>query len=183
VKVVLLALKLLLAFYLVRVVFTLLTACAPGEHPNDPPLLIFILDIINLFIHEAGHFLLRPFGRWVSVFGGSFMQVFLPAALLVVTWRQKPGQAWFPAFWLGESMVNASIYIADAPFRKLRLIAPGLTHDWYWLLEDYLEAAEPLAWVVFGTGVLVCCGAILAFVLFAIRSFREYQAGAEVQIP
>jgi hypothetical protein len=183
VKSVLLALKLLLALYLVRVVFSLLTACAPGEYPNDPPLMIFILDIINLFIHEAGHFLLRPFGRWVSVFGGSFMQVFLPAALLAVTWRQKPGQAPFPAIWLGESMVNASVYIADAPYRNLRLIAPGLTHDWYWLLEDYLEAAEPLAWVVFGTGILVCCGAILAFVLFAIRSFREYQPGADVQTP
>ena len=135
----------------------------PAGIPHDPPLLIFILDIINLFIHEAGHFLLRPFGRWVSVFGGSFVQVFLPAALLAVTWRQKPGQAWFPAFWLGESLVNASIYIADAPYRKLRLIASGLTHDWYWLLEDHLEAAEPLAWVVFGAGVLLCCGAIRGF--------------------
>jgi hypothetical protein len=105
--------------------------------------------------------------------------VFLPAALLVVTWRQKPGQVWFPAMWLGESMVNASVYIADAPFRNLRLIAPGLTHDWYWLLEDNLEAAEPLAWMVFCIGVLVCCGAILAVVLLAIRPFRESQAAVD----
>jgi hypothetical protein len=182
-KIVLLALKLLVALYLVRVLFYLVTACAPGEHPYNPPLLIFVLDIINLFIHEAGHFLLRLFGRWVSVFGGSFMQVVLPAALLAVSWRQKPEQAWYAAFWLGESMVNASVYIADAPYRKLRLIAPGLTHDWYWLLEDYLEAAEPLAWVVFGTGVLVCCGAILVFVMFALRAFREIQVDVDVQTP
>ena len=182
-KVALLALKLLIALYLVRVVFALVTTCTPGGHPADPPLLIFILDIINLFIHEAGHFLLRPFGRWVSVFGGSFMQVFLPAALFAVTWRQKPGQAWFPAFWLGESLVNASIYIADAPYRKLRLIASGLTHDWYWLLEDHLEAAEPLAWVVFGAGVLICCGAIAVFVLFSVRAFQEVPADLDSPVP
>jgi hypothetical protein len=182
-RAVLLALKLLVALYLVRVILYLITACTPGEHPADPPLVIFILDTINLFIHEAGHFLLKPFGRWVSVFGGSFMQVFLPAALLAVTWRQKPGQAWFPAFWLGESLVNASIYIADAPYRKLRLIASGLTHDWHWLLEDHLEAAEPLAWVVYGAGALVCCGAILAFVVFALRAFREHQTDVDPQIP
>jgi hypothetical protein len=182
-RVVLLALKLLAALYLIRIIFYLLTACAPGEHPGNPPLIIFVLDTINLFIHEAGHFLLRPFGRWVSVLGGSFMQVFLPAALLAVTWRQKPGQAPFPALWLGESLVNASIYIADAPYRKLRLIAAGLTHDWYWLLEDHLEAAEPLAWVVFSAGVLICCGAIVAFVLLAVRTFREHQADVDPQIP
>jgi hypothetical protein len=182
-KVALPALKLLIALYLVRVVFAFVTACTPGEHPTNPPLLIFVLDIINLFIHEAGHFLLKPFGRWVSVFGGSFMQVFLPAALLAVTWRQKPGQAWFPAFWLGESLVNASIYIADAPYRKLRLIASGLTHDWYWLLEDHLEAAEPLAWAVFAAGVLICCGAIVAFVLFAVRTFQEVPADMDPPVP
>jgi len=179
----LLALKLLIALYLVRVVFFLVSACTPGVHPSDPPLPVFLLDIINLFIHEAGHFLLRPFGRWVSVFGGSFMQVFLPGALLAVTWRQKPGQAPFPAFWLGESLVNASIYIADAPYRKLRLIASGLTHDWYWLLEDHLEAAEPLAWAVFGAGVLICCGAIVAFVLFAVRAFQEIPADRDPPVP
>ncbi len=182
-KGVLLALKLFVALYLVRVVFYLVTACSPGAHPGNPPLLVFVLDVINLFIHEAGHFLLSPFGRWVSMFGGSFMQVFLPAALLAVTLRQKPGQAWFSAFWLGESLVNAGIYIADAPYRKLRLIASGLTHDWHWLLEGHLEAAEPLAWTVFGAGVLLCCGAILAFVWLAVRAFREVPADMDSPVP
>ena len=126
------------------VVFFMLTdgPATPGYHP---PFILWLLDTMNLFIHEAGHFFIRPFGMWIYIFGGSFVQCFLPLTLAVVTWRQSPEQVSFPAFWFGENLINVSYYIKDAPDKHLRLLAAGLIHDWNWLLSDNLDSAE---WMV-----------------------------------
>jgi hypothetical protein len=131
------------------------------------------MDTVNLFIHEAGHLFLRPFGMFIHVLGGSLVQVALPLALLVVTWRQNIGQIGYAGFWVGESMINVSVYIQDAPVRKLRLIAKGLIHDWAWLLSGNLELAAPLAAVVYWTGILLCGASIGALVVFAVHAYRE----------
>jgi hypothetical protein len=70
-------------------------------------------------------------------------------------------------------MINVSVYIADAPYRKLKLLAQGLTHDWNWLLSDNLEAAEPLATIVYGIGMLTCIGAVIGFSILAVQAFRD----------
>jgi hypothetical protein len=79
-------------------------------------------------------------------------------------------------FWAGESMINVSVYIADAPFRKLKLIASGLIHDWNWLLSDNLEAAEPLSIIVYGLGYFLCVAALVGFLVWSVMAFREIEA-------
>ena len=165
--------KSLIGLYILYILYVLATAYAPGERPSNPPFLLFVMDTINLFIHEAGHFFMKPFGQVIYVLGGSAVQVLLPLALLVVTWMQRGRQAPYPAFWTGESMINVSVYIADAPERRLKLIASGLKHDWHWLLSDNLEAAEPLAVIVYSIGMLLCVGALAAFLVFAVIDYRE----------
>lgn len=168
-----LILRSLVATYFVYILYVLAVRYAPGDHPYDPPFLVFVMDTINLFIHEAGHLFTRPFGRVVCVLGGSLFQVLLPLALLVVTWRKDVRQTPPVAFWVGESMINVSVYIADAPYRKLKLIASGLIHDWWWLLDGDADIAEPLSWMVYGVGYLLCAGAVVAFLVWAVVSFRE----------
>ena len=168
-----LILRCLVGVYFLYILFVLATVYAPGERPSNPPFLLFVMDTINLFIHEAGHFFMKPFGRFVYVLGGSLVQVLLPLALLVVTWRQDVRQAPPVAFWVGESMINVSVYIADAPFRKLKLIASGLIHDWNWLLSGSLEAAEPLSIIVYGLGFLLCVAALVGFVFWSVMAYRE----------
>ena len=106
-------------------------------------MLIALIVIIGLSVlilgHEAGHFFLRPFGMWIYIFGGSFMQCFLPLLLTFLSFRQTPMMVAYPAFWFGENLVNVSYYIKDAPYKHLRLIAAGLIHDWNWLLSGNLE--------------------------------------------
>jgi len=136
-------------------------------------MLLWILDTINLFIHEAGHFFFRILGQFIYVLGGSLFQVLLPAALLVVVWRQNIGQIWYPGFWVGESMVNVSVYIQDAPYRKLKLIARGLIHDWHWLLNGDPDTAEVLGGIVYWLGIAIIVGSLGAGLFFAVRDFRE----------
>jgi hypothetical protein len=166
-------LRLLVLFFLAYLLYFLATGYDPASPGYRPPFAIFVIDTINLFIHEAGHFFLRPFGMWVHIIGGSVFQCLIPLALAVVTWRQSPQQAAYPAFWFGENLANVSVYIKDAPVRQLKLIAKGLIHDWNWLLAGNLEAAAPLGDVVFVTGLLFCAASLGFGFYHAVRSFRE----------
>lgn len=163
------ALKLIVFFYLGYVSVFLLLSYTPQAPGYSPPALIWILDIINLFIHEAGHFFFKLFGMWLHIVAGSLFQVALPLALAIVTARQRMSQVCYPAFWVGESLVNVSVYIKDAPHKSLKLIAKGLIHDWNWLLSGNLDAAEPLGEAVYWLGILVCFSSIAGGVYFALR--------------
>ena len=167
------ALTLLVHAYLGYLLYFLITGYHPAEPGYNPPFIIFILDTINLFIHEAGHLFLKPFWMWLYILGGSLVQVLLPAALFIVSLRQSPQYAVYPGFWTGENLVNVSAYIRDAPFMKLKLIAAGLIHDWNWLLGGNLDMASSLGTGVFIAGLLTCTGSIAAGVYYAIRSYRE----------
>jgi hypothetical protein len=168
-----LAVKILFFAYLTWLFFYLATSYTPELPGFRPPLPIVILDFINLYIHEAGHFFFGLFPRFLYVLGGSLVQVLLPLALAIVTFRQTPQHVAYPLFWVGESMVNVSPYIRDADQLKLRLIAKGLTHDWAYLLHGNLEMAGPLADTVLYTGIAVCAIAIAAGIYYAIRVYRE----------
>ncbi len=173
---VILALKLALFTYLGYLIYFL----ASGYHPEvswyRPPFIIFVFDTINLYIHETGHLLARPFGMFIHVLGGSLFQVLLPLALLIVTWRQTAYQIPYSMFWVGESMVNVSAYIRDAPFKRLHLINPNLLHDWRWLLRNHFDWAEPMADITWLIGVLVCSSAVVLGIIFTIRTFLTKDA-------
>lgn len=174
----------ILQVILLGVLGYLLEFLLTGYHPEapsfHPPFLIFVLDTVNLFIHEAGHFFFKIFGQWVHIVAGSFFQVFLPLALCAFTLRQTPQFAAYPGFWVGESLVNVSVYIKDAPHRQLRLIARGLIHDWNWLLSDNLDAAEPLGEAVYVLGILICVASLGWGIVSAVRTYR---ASGQVTAP
>lgn len=172
-RAVILAVKLLIMGYLGYLFVFLLTSYDPAERGFHPPFLLWLTDIINLYIHEAGHLFFRLLGQWMHIIGGSLFQCLLPLALLVVVWRQDISRIWYPGFWLGENMVNVSVYIQDAPYRKLRLIASGLIHDWWWLLDGDPDAAAWIGGTVYWMGILCCAGALGAGVFFALRDYRE----------
>ena len=173
-RIALLSAKSILWAYLTWILLFLATSYDPSDPAGfDPPFFLFALDWVNLFIHEAGHFVFRIFGQWIHMFGGSLFQVLVPLALTIVSFRKSPSRATLPLYWTGESMVNLSVYIADAPYKQLKLIAKGLVHDWNWLLADNLEAAGPLSTAVFGLGILLCVAAIAGGIVFSVRAFRD----------
>ena len=89
------------------------------------------LDLVNLAFHEAGHLFFTPFGSTVHYLGGTLGQLIVPGGLAVyfVLRQRQPLGAAFCCWWFGESLVNISVYMADARSLSLPLVGGG-DHDW-----------------------------------------------------
>jgi hypothetical protein len=142
------------------------------------------LHLPNLVFHEAGHVLFSPFGRFLTVLGGSLLQVLVPVVLAVSFVRQEqPFSAAVCAWWAGQNLVDLAPYIADA--RALRLVLLGGRtgaevegHDWEFILSQlgvmHLDRAIGL-WAHYG-GVLVMVASIAAGAWTLYRAKNESPA-------
>ena len=110
--------------------------------PMDPTVMDSFLHLPDLIFHEAGHVIFSPFGRFMSVLGGSLLQLLVPVILAVSFIRRHQGfSAAVCAWWAGQNLVDLAPYIADA--RSLRLVLLGGNtgaevegHDWEYLLTQ-----------------------------------------------
>lgn len=119
------------------------------------------LHLVNLVFHEAGHVVFAPFGQFVTVLGGSLLQVMVP--LLCAGALLNSGDrfgATVGLWWAGQNLVDLAPYIADA--RALRLVLLGGRtgaevegHDWEHLLSalGWLPRDHALAQAAHLTGV------------------------------
>lgn len=121
---------------------------------------------INLPFHEFGHVLFSPLGRFMMILGGSLFQILLPLGLtLVFVIKQRDNFAGsITLWWCGQSFIDISPYIADAPYRSLPLIM-GMGeeyHDWGNLLTmmDAMDSAGTIARSSFLIGAMIMITAI-----------------------
>lgn len=120
-----------------------------------------MLDGVDLLIHEAGHPVFGLLGEFMGFAGGTLMQVLVPAAFVFHFLRDgKPFQAILVSFWVGQSLLNISVYASDAQDMALPLFGAGeRIHDWNWMLSELgLLGATP--WIagfirLLGTGVIL----------------------------
>jgi hypothetical protein len=140
----------------------------------DPANAVF-LHIVYTPLHEAGHLLFIPFGRFMGVAGGSLFQVIVPAVFFgYFVYHQKPFSAAIVLFWVGQSLVDVYVYANDAVVMELPLLS-GVTgseggfHDWNYLLtETGLLAKTPLiAKIIRFSGNVVILTAIIGSFFFA----------------
>src|SRR3982751_3943695 len=74
-----------------------------------------LIDGVNLVIHEAGHLFFRPFGEFMMIAGGSLFQVIMPALFVgYFLYQHQFYSAAVVLFWVGESVLNVSVYAGDA---------------------------------------------------------------------
>jgi hypothetical protein len=101
------------------------------------------LHMINLPFHEAGHILFSLFGRFISVIGGSLMQLLVPLVCLMTLLIKTKDTfgASICLWWLGESFMDLAPYINDARALNMILLG-GVTgrdvadyHDWEFILR------------------------------------------------
>jgi hypothetical protein len=127
-----------------------------------------LIDGVNLLIHEAGHIVFMPFGEFLMIAGGSLFQIIMPAAFVVYFYRnEKPFSAALVLFWVGESLLNVSVYAGDSVARQLPLLGGQDTlHDWNYLLErlGLLEQTPVIAGLLRLTAtVVILAAAVLSF--------------------
>lgn len=129
------------------------------------------LDLVDLPIHEFGHLLFAPFGRFMAVAGGSLFQVIMPAIFaFYFWWNEKPYSAAIVLFWVGQSVLNVFVYAQDAVVMQIVLLG-GLTgsegsfHDWNYLLTEtnLIGSTKTVAGLIRMTGTLfIVAAAVLS---------------------
>ena len=96
------------------------------------------IDNIDLVIHEAGHLFFFFFGRFIYTLGGTLMQIILPSLLAWYFFRNEYRTGvQFSGLWLGQNLINISVYAADARAQKLPLLGgSNVYHDWHYMLGE-----------------------------------------------
>jgi hypothetical protein len=95
-----------------------------------------------LVFHEAGHVLFRPFGDWMTVAGGTLVQLLMPALLMLALLlkNRDPFGAAIGLWLLGVSLLDVAPYMYDALQPQLMLLTGAVGeeggHDWITLFES-----------------------------------------------
>jgi len=139
------------------------------------------LHLINLPFHEAGHLLFLPFGRFMSILGGSLAQILMPLVCLAtfLLKTRDPFGGSVALWWTAENFMDLAPYINDARAMDLMLLG-GFTgkevdaHDWNNLLTmlDWLQQDHRLAHLSYGIGTVLM---VLALVWGAVLLRRQYR--------
>jgi hypothetical protein len=145
------------------------------------------MHLIVLPIHEAGHLLFIPFGRFMTVLGGSLFQVLLPLILMASFMfgfggsRRDNFAASLMLWWAAVSIIDVAPYIWDAFDPKMMLLggktgAESDGHDWQNILGDLglLKRAHLIAGIAHKLGLAVMLvayawGAALLYLQFNRR--------------
>lgn len=144
------------------------------------------LHNVDLIFHEAGHLIFAPLGRFMSILGGSLMQLLMPLVCFgtfLFRYKNSFGAA-VAMWWTGQSMLDLAPYIYDARPRVLMLLGGGngrelqtmdggTPHDWYnilselgWLAKDQLIARG--VWVL-GCALIVASMVWAGMLLWRMR--------------
>jgi hypothetical protein len=136
-----------------------------------------VLHLPNLVFHEAGHVLFGFFGRFMTVLGGSLLQLLVPIVLAVAFLRQRNTfGAVVCTWWAGENLLDLAPYIADARVLELVLLG-GKTgaevegHDWEFILTQlgWLHLDRSLGLAAYRAGLVVMFGALVWGALHLLR--------------
>ena len=118
------------------------------------------LDNVHLPIHEAGHLLFGWFGATLGLWGGTILQLLVPAALAItfVVRRELPGTT-FCAVGFFHSLTGVATYMIDALRRELPLVTVGAWLPAALLALELLVERRTYARFVFAVVSSVAVGA------------------------
>ncbi len=153
---------------------------------GDADIMNSFMHLLVLPIHEAGHVLFIPFGRFMTVLGGSLFQVLLPLILMgafvfgMGGSRRDNFAASLMLWWTAMSVIDVAPYIWDAYDPKLMLLG-GATgaesdgHDWQNILGDLglIRRAHLIAGIAHLLGLLLMLLACAWGAVLLQRQFRN----------
>lgn len=143
-----------------------------AAHPDEWRM----IDGVNLIIHEAGHLFFRPFGEFLMIAGGSLFQVIVPLVFAgYFFFNRKYFSCALVLFWVGESLLNVSVYAADSVVMQLPLLGGSDSiHDWNYMLDrlGLLGQTATIAFTIRASGTLI----IVLAICCAVVSTRSQQS-------
>lgn len=138
---------------------------------------------VNLAFHEAGHVAFIPFGRFMTILGGSLGQLLMPMIVMAAfLWRHHNSfGASVALWWLGQSLMDLAPYINDARSLQLPLVGGGTgfdrpdSHDWRNILLDLnlLHRDYRIAWWADAIGTVILLAALAWGGYLLYRQFRN----------
>ena len=103
------------------------------------------------------------------------MQIVIPSLTIWVLLKSGARTLIATLYWLGQNLVNVSVYIGDAPYKRLPLLSDTAIHDWNWIFNHigHMELAGPVSNVVLAIGILSCGGAVVVAGFYLIYDAKE----------
>ncbi len=132
----------------------------------------YLMDSVDLPIHETGHLVFAAFGDVMQFLGGTLFQLIVPAVFAGYFFKRNDKHAGFSCmWWVAQNFWNISVYIADARSELLPLVGGG-EHDWAFLLGHFgwLNKDRVVSHDVWVVGVMVYVVAIGGAVLAALNA-------------
>jgi hypothetical protein len=118
-----------------------------------------LIDSVNLLIHEAGHIIFLPFGDFLHILGGSLFQTVFPMLYVGYFYaKQQYFSASLLVFWMGQNLLNVSIYASDAVVMQLPLLGGDTSgHDWHNILSmlNLLPYTTQIGSLIYCSGLVV----------------------------
>ena len=149
------------------------------------------MHLIVLPIHEAGHLLFIPFGRFMSILGGSLLQVLLPLVLMASFVfgfggsRRDNFAASLMLWWAAMSVIDLAPYIWDAFDPKMMLLggqtgAESDGHDWQNMLGDLglIKRAYRIAGIAHKLGLVLMLAAYTWGAALLYLQFKRRDGGS-----
>lgn len=145
------------------------------------------LDYANYLIHEMGHIVFMSFGELWMLLGGTILQITVPVLILIYfIFYKKIFSLAFSLFWIGDVLVNVSVYIGDANERKLPLspLIGSISaennsqfHDWYRILSqmNLLQYDKTIEGAVFLLAAICLIGGIIIAFISMGKDIKEMQ--------
>lgn len=146
-----------------------------------------LLDNVHLPIHEGGHLLFGWFGATLGVWGGTILQLLVPA-LLAATFAVRADLlgTTFCAMGFFHSLTGVATYMIDALRRELPLVTVGAPadeaeHDWVHIFGDLGVLRHAIQ---IGTAVrlIAWAGFLGTLVWFSWRYYHQGEAETEKSI-
>lgn len=136
------------------------------------------VDNVNLVIHEAGHVVFSLFGYFITIAGGTLLQLIVPLLFIgYFFWKDQKYSASVLLFWLALNLFNISVYAGDALKMQLPLLTGNSEdHDWNQMLFTLgqLKHVTAISRTIFILGIITL---IVAFAWGVYESRRTVQFG------
>lgn len=118
-----------------------------------------LIDNADLVIHEAGHVFFSLFGKFIYTAGGTLMQIIIPSIITFYFFKYmyRLGVQ-IGLLWLGQNLINISVYAADAQAQRLPLLGGNsVYHDWHYMLGEIglLNYSAEVGYFFVGMAILI----------------------------